>query len=308
MTDRILFFSLSNIGDAIMTTPALQALHTRYPKAIIDIVADRRSAEIFKYCPYRGKLFYKQKREILRGGWLLLQTLRAKHYDLIVDLRTDGLAYLLHADKRLTKWHRKNNGLHSVEQHMSIISSINVSGQIPPCHIWLSDTEKHFADQVLYVYKNKRLLGLGPGANSRKKIWPADRFVTLVNQISDRFDAIILFGSKRDHAYAEYVHLHTACPCINLCEKTSLLEAAAVMDHIGLYIGNDSGLGHMASAMSKPTMTIFGPGEPERYRPWGHRAMLAAANGQAIDQVTVEDVIHVLEQDYFRHPITTGKS
>lgn len=308
MTDRILFISLSNIGDAIMTTPVLQALHAKYPEAKIDIVADRRSSDIFLHCPYRGDLFYKQKREILRGGYLLLKALRARRYDLIVDLRTDGFAYLLRADKRLTKWHRKNNGLHSVEQHIGIISSIHAPAPIPPCHIWLSEVETHFANQIIGPYKGKRLLGIGPGANSRKKIWPAGRFVSLIDRLRDHFDAVILFGNKRDQEYSEYIYSRIKLPCINLCGKTTLLQVAAVHDHIELYVGNDSGLGHMASAMAKPTMTIFGPGEPERYRPWGHRAMLAAGKGQEIDHVTVGDVIHVLEKDYFSYPFSTGKS
>ncbi len=308
MTGRILFISLSNIGDAIMTTPVLQALHTRYPEAIIDIVADRRSAEIFMYCPYRGELFFKQKREILRGGWSLLKALRARRYDLIVDLRTDGFAYLLRTDKRLTKWHRKNNGLHSVEQHMGIIGSIYAPAPIPACHIWLGENEIHFANQIIGSYKGKRLLGIGSGANSQKKIWPADRFVSLIDRLRDWFDAAVLFGNKRDQECSEYIYSRISLPCINLCGKTTLLQAAAVQAHIELYVGNDSGLGHMASAMGTPTMTIFGPGEPERYRPWGNRAMLAAGNGQEIDQATVEDVIHVLERDYFRYSFSTGKA
>jgi len=305
---RILFISLSNIGDVVMTTPVLRALHVYFPEATIDIVADSRSAEIFKHCPYREELFFKHKRELFRGGWSLLKALRKRYYDLIVDLRTDGFAYLLRGNKRLTKWHRKNTGLHSVEQHMSIISSIYIPGQIPSCHIWLSETELHFANQILDPYKGKRLLGVGPGANSRKKIWPADRFVSLVDRLRDQFDAVILFGSKRDHLYAEYIYSRISLPCINLCEKTTLLQAAAVLGHIKLYLGNDSGLGHMAAAMGKPTMTIFGPGEPERYRPWAERAMLVIGDGHDINRVTVDDVVNILDKEYFRHSLSVKKT
>ena len=64
--NKILFISLSNIGDAVMTTPVLQALHELYPGAVIDIVGDQRSSVIFKHCPYRGKIFHKQKNSFLR--------------------------------------------------------------------------------------------------------------------------------------------------------------------------------------------------------------------------------------------------
>ncbi len=73
--NKILFISLSNIGDAIMTTPVLMALHECYPEAVVDIVGDKRSSEIFKHCPFRGEIFNKQKNMFLRGVPALLKTL-----------------------------------------------------------------------------------------------------------------------------------------------------------------------------------------------------------------------------------------
>ena len=89
---KLLFVGLSCVGDAVMTTPVLQALHQVYPDAEIDIVADRRSWEIFEHCPYRGDIFYKDKQRFLRGAPALLKELLATRYDVVVDLRTDGLA------------------------------------------------------------------------------------------------------------------------------------------------------------------------------------------------------------------------
>ena len=116
--NKILFISLSNIGDAIMTTPVLMALHERYPEAVVDIVGDQRSSEIFKHCPFRGEIFNKQKHRFLRGIPVLLKTLWFQSYDLIVDIRTDGLAYLLPAGKRFTKFNRKYNphGMYSTRK------------------------------------------------------------------------------------------------------------------------------------------------------------------------------------------------
>ena len=290
-----------------MTTPVLQALHQCYPEARVDIVADGRSADIFKYCPYRGELFLKYKKGLFRGGWDLLKAVRKSYYDLIVDLRTDGLAYLLRGNKRLTKLHKKSPGEHSVEQHMSVIRSAWGYKKIPAGHIWLGDIEKDFANEVLESYKGRKLLGLGPGANSQKKVWPAEKFVLLIDNLRDCFDATILFGGKRDRAYAEFIHSHAHMPCINLCEKTTLLEAAAVQEHIELYIGNDSGLGHMASAMGKPTMTIFGPGESGRYRPWGKKAMLVIGRDHDINTVEVDDIFNILENEYFNKALSAER-
>ena len=297
--NRALLITLSNIGDVIMTTPVLQALHEYFPEACIDIVADSRSADIFKYCPFRGDLFLKHKRGLFRGAWALLNALRERQYDLIVDLRTDGFAYLLRGSKRLTKWHKRNSVQHSVEQHMSVIRSIWNDKPVPSCRIWLDDVERLYANETLGAFKGKMLLGLGPGANFHKKIWSADRFVQLTDRLCDRYDAVVVFGGERDRPHAEYVSSNTSLHCINLCEKTALLQAAAVLEHVDLYVGNDSGLGHMASAMGKPTMTIFGTGEPARYRPWGSKAMLVVGKNQDINNVTVDDVMQALGKEYF---------
>ncbi len=126
MVKKILFISLSNIGDAVMTTPVLQALHELYPEAVIDIVGDQRSSEIFKHCPFRGEIFHKQKKSFLRGVPALLMTLWSQYYDLVVDIRTDGLSYIFPAGYLYTIFNWKLNkiptGSHAVLQHIGIIS------------------------------------------------------------------------------------------------------------------------------------------------------------------------------------------
>ena len=93
-TKTILLITLSNIGDAVMTTPVMTALHNKYPRAVMDIVADARSGEIFTQCPYKGEIFLKDKQAGWQGLLRLVKQLRMKRYDLMVDLRTDGLTLL----------------------------------------------------------------------------------------------------------------------------------------------------------------------------------------------------------------------
>jgi ADP-heptose:LPS heptosyltransferase len=222
--NKILFISLSNIGDAIMTTPVLQALHELYPEATIDIVGDQRSSEIFKHCPFRGEIFHKQKNNFLRGVPALLKTLWAQSYDLIVDIRTDGLAYLLPTRKRFTKLNKTNTGSHAVQQHLGIMSKI-YEGDPPQCNVWTSSIEKNFAKEALGDYYGKKLLGIGPGANAEVKIWPKENYLSLVKKAGEYFDAVVFFGNNRDKEISDYISSHVEIPCINLCGKTSLRRA-----------------------------------------------------------------------------------
>jgi len=296
---KILFISLSNIGDAVMTTPVLQALHELYPEAVIDIVGDQRSSEIFKHCPFRGEIFHKQKKSFLRGVPALLMTLWSQYYDLVVDIRTDGLAYLIPAGKRYTKFNRKLNkkptGSHAVQQHMGIISEL-FRGDPPQCQVWLGDAENGFAKEALGDYYGKRLLGLGTGANAEKKIWPKENYLSLVEKVGNDFAAVVYLGDKQDKEHSNYISSRTDVPSINLCGRTSILEAVAIQQCLDFFVGNDSGLGHMASAAGIPSVTIFGTGDPRRYRPWGSNSIWLQGKDNKLGNIKVDDVVTSLNK------------
>ena len=294
--ERILFVSLSNIGDAIMTTPVLQALHDLYPDATIDIVADKRSSVIFLHCPYRGRIFHKDKLGFMRGAPALLYALRRTRYNLIVDLRTELLPYFLRAEKRLGKWHDKPYGTHSVERHMGIIHSLHGTRPVPSCVTWPGEEDMSFARLTLPGPHGKKLLGIGPGANWPGKIWPQQNYLELIERLRREFGAVVLLGDEKDRKLAQPIADGSVLPPINLCGKTTLLQAAAVLQETALFIGNDSGLGHIASAVNTPTITIFGPGDPIRYKPWGARARYATGSPTDISTVTVEDVLEQIKQ------------
>lgn len=293
--NRVLLITLSNIGDAVMTTPVLQSLHNHYPDAIIDIVGDQRSSEIFLNCPYRGELFNKDKRKLLRGGPELIWNLRKRKYDLVVDLRTDGLVYLLRTKKRLDKRQRKPYGVHAVEQHMGIIRSIHGNEIIPDCCIWPGEKNERYAKEKLGEYSQKNILGLGPGANWPGKIWPEKKYLALIDAVKNDFNVVVLLGDKRDRHLTDIISENASLPVINLCGETGLLQAAAIQKQMRVFIGNDSGLGHLASAVNIPTLTIFGEGQPERYHPWGHKASWLVGANRNINDVAVADVVACLK-------------
>lgn len=269
----ILFVTLSNIGDAILTTPALEALHQAYPDAVIDIVGDARSDIVFRHCPYRGEIFLKRKKEGWHGVLNLVRTLRKKRYDLAVDLRTDGLLWLLRAKQRISKLPSRNSKhLHSAEKHFRAVAPLTALSEPPPAKIWLGAAERTQAAAWLADFAGKRVLALGPGANWPPKIWPAANFAALANLLQEHFDVVLLLGNAQDKLRAADTAAATWLPVLDLCGRTDLLGAAALLEQSRAFVGNDSGLGHLASAVGTPTVTVFGPGEPWRYRPWGQRA------------------------------------
>jgi heptosyltransferase-3 len=289
-TNKILLITLSNIGDAVMTTPVLEALHNRYPQASVDIVTDARARELFTHCPYAGNVVLKDKQAGWHGTLALVKQLRRTHYDLIVDLRTDGLTLLLRTRQSLTRRSSQPLGQHAVERHFGVISRHIDTTRIAPARVWLSPAEQTFADQQLSGLPGPRWLALGPGARWPPKCWPSQQFEALVNQCQTGFDAVILLGERSEQAACQHIKDHLPLPGINLAGKTTLLQAAAVLSRTKLFVGNDSGLGHIAAAMGTPTVTLFGPGDPARYHPWHPQARWIQSNTGNIEDIAVDAV------------------
>lgn len=288
---RLLLVTLSNIGDAVLTTPVLQAMHTCRPDAVIDIVCDSRSAEIFSHCPYRGELIEKDKRRFLRGLPALVRRLRERYYDLAVDLRTDLLPLLLRTARRWPRWRGRPYGNHAVERHMGVIARLHGPRPLPAVRVWTGATHEEFAARRLPAGP---LLALGPGANWPPKIWPAENFLELIGLVRERFAAVVLLGNAADAPLCARIAAGSALPAINLCRQTGLLEAAAVLRRAGVFVGNDSGLGHLASAVSASTLTLFGPGDPQRYRPWGERSRCLVEPSGDLGRLAPQQVAAVL--------------
>jgi len=288
-TRHILLITLSNIGDALMTTPVMEALHRQYPQAIMDNVTDARASALFEHCPYRGEIILKHKG--WRGTLALVKRLRTTRYDLVVDLRTDGLTLLLRARRRLTRRGSRAAGPHAVERHFGVIRDSMQLTDIPSQRVWLTDSQRTFTRQELAGLPGKNWLALGPGARWAPKCWSPENYITLADRLTESFDAVILLGSKNDMAASQRISDKLALPLCNLAGRTDLLQTAAILEQAQLFIGSDSGLGHLAAASGIPTVTIFGPGDPRRYHPWHPQARWIQSENDSVDSVTVSQVV-----------------
>jgi ADP-heptose:LPS heptosyltransferase len=299
-TRSILLITLSNVGDAVMTTPVMAALHHKYPHAFMDIVTDARAAPLFSHCPWRRDIILKDK----QAGWLglaaLVRRLRATRYDLIVDLRTDGLSLLLRAGRRLTRRGSRSVTGHAVERHFSVIRQREQLTEIPPLQLWLSAAEQAHATQLLAGLPGQRWLALGPGARWQGKCWPVVRYSTLLDKLQPHLDACVLLGDTADAGLCREIAAGLRLPHRNLAGTTDLLQAAAVLARMQIFVGNDSGLGHLAAAGDIPTVTVFGPGDPPRYHPWHPQARWVQSTSGRIEDVSValvfEQVLELLSE------------
>ena len=290
-TKKILFIGLSCVGDVVMTSTVIKTLQKKFPQATIDFVADKRSSNLYERFPSLGKIVIKNKDNFLRGTPRLIKELWKTKYDIIVDVRTDGLAYLLRGKKKYTKLFSSAYGEHAVEDLMGVIFSLHKNNSIPETTIWLSEQERKKTQEKLSLFDQKdRLLAICVGDIRRPvKCWSGEQFIKLLNNQNSKFTGVIFLGGDLDAERTEEVAKKINLPYINTI-SCSLLETAAFLEKAIIYIGPDSGVGHIASAVKTPVISFFSVDRPERCRPWGKSVICLKGADNDARNIPIESV------------------
>jgi ADP-heptose:LPS heptosyltransferase len=128
-----------------------------------------------------------------------------------------------------------------------------------------------------------RFLAVHPGSGSPRKNWPAERFAALARQ--ERAPWLLVHGPADDAAAA----VLAGVPGAVLARDLPLRTLAGVLARAGAYVGNDSGITHLAAAAGAPTVALFGATDPGTWAPIGPRVRVVDC-GSAMDAATVEAV------------------
>ncbi|MDD3288260.1 MAG: glycosyltransferase family 9 protein [Alphaproteobacteria bacterium] len=266
---KILFITANRIGDAVLSLGLLSHMVEHYPNAQFTIACGPVAADLFRAVPRLEKLIVMKKRK-KHMHWLnLWADCCCNRWDLIVDLRNSLVSRLLLSKRRACKLSDKP-GIHKVEDNARIL------GLSPPPSpfIWTDDEAEKNADRHMPQGSHQSVLALGPAANWPAKQWSNYNFLSLARSLTSTdgplADAKILIAAATSE-YEQAVPLLEAIPenrIINLIGY-DLLTVAACFKRCRLFIGNDSGLMHIAAAVGIPTLGLFGPGYENIYGPWG---------------------------------------
>jgi lipopolysaccharide export system permease protein len=290
---NILFITANRLGDAVLSTGVLGALIDRYPGARITVACGAMVAPLFAAIPQVARVIplIKQPRH---GHWraLWLHTTRT-YWDLIVDLRNTLVSRLL-PRRRLKTFRGPQPGRHMVE---SLAALIGLDAKDAAPRLWLSEAAPPH---------DSPLLALAPGSNAFGKRWPADRYAALAvrllaaDSILTGGKAVILGGPGEQAEAQPIIDVLPPDRVIDLVGRTDPLQAAEWLARADLYVGNDSGLTHLAAAAGVPTLALFGPSVPSRYRPWGPKAAYAIADedpNRSIDLCKIDDMLALKEME-----------
>jgi lipopolysaccharide heptosyltransferase I len=298
---RILIIKPSSIGDVVHALPILNLVRRRWPKSQISWLITPGCAGLLQGHPqidelilFDRKLFgntWKSPsaaRELLTFGLAL----RAREFDLVIDLqglfRSGLLTIQTGAQYRVGSTSAREFGWmfcthlapldtwnqHAVERNLSVAEFLGL-GRAPVEFIFpTDDADRAFAAKLLP--DDKPFAVILPATHWQTKRWPIEHFAALVRPLAERFGlATILAGGPDADA------LHPQLPgVINLAGKTNLRQLTAVLERADLVIANDTGPMHIAAALNRPLVTMFGPTSPIQTGPY-----------QRMDSVVQMDIV-----------------
>ncbi len=282
---RILFISSNSIGDAVITSGVLDHLIRTYTDCRITIACGPAAAAVFARMPNRERTIVVVKRSY-DGHWLKLwREVVLTRWDLVIDMRGSLLAFLVPARRRAVR--RPGSG-RMFEQHAAML-------RITPAPlpvIWTAPADRARAATLLPP--GRPVVGFGATANWARKVWPADRFAALFHKLaSGPLPGAVpaVFAGPGDVERSGAAPLLAALPeAIDLCGSLTLPEAAACLQRCAVYVGNDSGLMHLAAASGAPTVGLCGTtlDRAAEMAPAGRRAAWALADEPSMENLSVE--------------------
>ena len=279
---RILFVTLSNIGDVVMSTTIMTRLLEQHPDAVFDSVCGKPSVGLFDDFPNKGDVIplVKMKHHMHYGA--LAWKLKKRKYDLVIDLRGSLISAMVRTKKRMV--FRKSKG-HSVEQFAKMIQS----DAAPLPKLWLDPKAP-----VPFERENSAFyITLAPTANWMGKQWPQKywaEFVSItLSDVAYKNAKFIILGAPHEReSIDDFIASIPEHSCIDLVGKTNLKGAITAIANSHMFVGNDSGLGHIASAVGTPVVSLFGPTKDDVYAPYGDHVEVILAPERSAAELNLE--------------------
>ena len=272
---KILVFSFSFIGDAVLSTAVIQPLRRHFSEAHITFLVGPRAFDLLATDPnIDAALVYDNRGE--HAGWKgrlrLIKTLRRDKFDLVVNLRDSLTARCIGAEH----WGmvRGESNRHAVTRYLEVLQQHGIDTTDAHPHLQLTEDEQTLAHCFLTeagITSERLLIGIHPGGNWVYKLWDAANYARVANALVKKRDAaILLFAGPNERDLQAQVANMMDIPPI-LVQTEELRHLAALISVCDVYIGNDTGPMHIAAAVDTPVVALFGSTNPIRSGPYGEK-------------------------------------
>ena len=289
MIKKILFITLSNIGDVILTLPVLDLLKENFPQASITVMVGPRPKDIFENNPYIHQTIVYDKHSLFRDKFSLFKRLRRERFDMIVDLRNSVFGAVLPAKYKISPFatvprhlaHMQLRHLYKVQLLLRRMRG-RIKSESHETILYPNASDRKYIKDLLLkhdLFGSRNIVIISPGARSHTKRWPADNYVKLIDSLVEEFQVnVIVVGDRDDAHIARYLTEHCFYPIMDLTGKTTIMQLAHLLRKAKLLITNDSAALHMGSYLNIPVLAIFGPTDERKYGPWSDNHNIARKN------------------------------
>lgn len=304
MRSRILILLFGDIGDTLLTVPAMRALRNQFPRARIVVLGSPVATEIVKPLGLVDdaltidKHVFDSPISVFRPGALrtlssLLGELRKQHFDTTVifhhlvspwgSLKFAGLAFWSGAPERVgldngRGWFLTRRATdagfgayHESEYWLQVVATLGAHGD-GRLEFPITDQDREQANALLKSngIMGEKVLAIHPGtgAYGPGRRWPAERFAQSARMLLAREPmACIVVGTAEDSEAGNVVLAALQGQATNLLGHTSLGVLGAILQRCTLLLANDGGVAHVASAVGTPVVAVFGPSNDRAWRP-----------------------------------------
>jgi ADP-heptose:LPS heptosyltransferase len=315
---NILIIDFGQLGDVVLSLPALRAVRQKFPEAKITAMVGKSCAAVIDLCGYVDDKIVVDRVRLRDGAKILsvwkifnlVRDVRRRKFDFIIDLHslseTNWLGYLSGAEKRLYA-RRENRSLdflanltppkedrskHATDRYLDVLKPLNIENasreaMIIPHAQDIKTVEKMFRhrretdDKSLFV-------GLFPGAGHPSRRWSLDNFVSLADFLArnDKVKIAVFLGPEEKNLTPEIKVKFP--PETVIFDKLTIPQLVAAQSLLSVFVANDTGPMHLAAAVGTPVVLLIDERAPKTYKPLT-KSLRTVESGK-IDEISVEEV------------------
>ncbi|MBI4341006.1 MAG: lipopolysaccharide heptosyltransferase II [Candidatus Omnitrophica bacterium] len=306
--NRVLVIVPNWFGEALFTTPFVRALRRQSPQAHIAALGWPQAHDVLLNNPHLNELIVYDERAAHRslgGKWRLVGQLRRRAFDTAFILRKSLSRTLLMAlagiPARIGFDHPKSGWLltrrvapsdallHKAATYLPLLSAVGLRAEDGPYEYQVTEHERAQARLLLArqgVAADRPLVVLHPGANWPHKRWLPERFAALGTRLIETQRAqIVVTGGPDDAPLAQALQRQMRHPALRLDGQTTLRQLAACLEQAHLVVSNDTGVLHIAAALGRPVVALYGPTSPQLTGPLGDPSRIIVAHHPNCPQV-----------------------
>lgn len=278
---------LRRIGDVLLCTPAVRALRVSCPESYIVFLTEKESSDLLALNPYLDELIVLERERYQNPFYSFrkMWEIRKRSFDLAIDfMGNPRSAYIslfsgakrrvghdLHFRRLFYNLVVKDDGVpkYAAVHKLQVLRRLGWQSQDLKLDFFIPEEAEASAERFFKengLEESKFTISISPTSRRRFRRWPLNRFAQLADWLISEFRAnvILVWGPDEKEVVEEVKSLMREKPAVSQ-ETRSLFQLGAMLKRCDLHIGNDNGTKHIAVAMGKPTITVFGPEDPTNW-------------------------------------------